>query len=644
VKVALVQMPVWWTIDPPLGLAQMAGCLKAAGHEPVVFDANIQLWNQRSPAYANMWLWEQFHFWNNPAVVDRFFSDNAVLIEKEVEDLLRTDARVVGFSVAYGSQLASLRAAKLVKEADPSRVVVFGGQQFFFDGKAAEILRDPSVDAVIRGNADEVFPALAGDVERTGRIRRRPGIVFRAGGAIVDEGPAPGVTNLDRVPFADFTGFPMDLYTDADRLPMAASRGCVWACRFCSSRAFWDGYSYMSGDRIFAEVLHHRRLFPRRRHIDFYDITANGRPETLRRFAQLVKEHDWYFRTMEIGWKINAVLRPEMTADYLKDLHEGGCKEVIYGVESGSPRVLKLMNKNYDVTIAERVLRDTRAAGITTTGNFMFGFPGETEDDFQMTLDFLRRNADSFDRAYASATFTSLEDHSYLTEHQADFGIKKSDQPSMHALYWESEDGSNTYPVRVDRYVRFRQLAIRLGLEAYKGINGDLEQERLANLAHYHRSRDERFSAARAFQDYLEIDPHHEPMTLELEGLLEDLEKLPALCRELDEWERRHSLPDETRRTVWDFMRARLTDDNPFSLAALPELGLWLSDRPEVRSAVEELAAFHAGLQKLRHRAVLRLDGGRFRVYYGREAAPSPEAIKDLLNRTPAKAAAGVAG
>ena len=63
-KVALVQAPVWWTIDPPLGLAQVAGCARRFGYDVSVFDVNILLWRNRPKAYENAWLWEQFEFWN----------------------------------------------------------------------------------------------------------------------------------------------------------------------------------------------------------------------------------------------------------------------------------------------------------------------------------------------------------------------------------------------------------------------------------------------------------------------------------------------------------------------------------------------------------------------------------------------------
>jgi hypothetical protein len=209
-------------------------------------------------------------------------------------------------------------------------------------------------------------------------------------------------------------------------------------------------------------------------------------------------------------------------------LRRSGLRSVIYGVESGSPRVLGLMNKNFAIETAEKVLRDTHEAGILTTGNFMFGFPGEKEEDFAMTLDFLRRNAASLDRAYASATFTSVEEYSYLAERKAEFGIRPSDE---HNLYWETVDGTNNYLVRQDRYERFRKLAISLGIDAYKGVEGTMEQDKLNNLSQYYRHKGDHLEAIKNLLGYLELDFYSEPMRKELAAYRKDLELLAAALR-----------------------------------------------------------------------------------------------------------------
>ncbi|MCX5796142.1 MAG: radical SAM protein [Elusimicrobia bacterium] len=625
-KLALIQPPVWGITDPPLGLAQLAGCCRAAGCETSVFDLNILLWKERLQKYESLWLWEQFQFWNQPGFVAAFFKENEASVGRHIEAILKTDATVIGISVASGSHLAALELARRLKAADPKRKLILGGPYFYFGDKIAETIAEPCVDMVVRGAADVLLPEVLKRFDRTGELGPAPGAWVKREGTPVSGGEPEPVRDLDSVPFADFSGFPMELYGDPERIPIAASRGCVWQCRFCSAHAFWPGYARMGGDRIFAEVMHHKRTFPERCHVEFYDITANGDVKALHRFSQLVIKAVAEDRQKNfIGWKINAVLRPEMTPEVLKDLRAANCHDIIYGVESGSARVLKAMNKNYSPETAERVLKDTHDAGIVTVGNFMFGFPGETEEDFQMTLDFLRRNRPSLDRVYASATFTSLEAHSYLLEHQAELGVRELPPGQVHNLYWESQDGSNTYPVRLERYKRFRSLAIALGLDAYKGVQGALEQDHLSNLAQYHHFKGQPLSALEDYSGYLELDLYHEPTLEHLRRYLPHLENLRLAARALAKADRAaagrtHAAPAQAWEAVQRRMDAGQTWDE--FLAGAPQ--------PLERFLFRAAVFLHAMSGESTR---VEWGSGRFELFWARERVSDLKALQILAER-----------
>ena len=499
-KVALVQCPVWWTTDPPLGLAQLAGALKHFGHEAEVFDLSIELYRERGEKYKNAWAWEQFAFWQDPAWIAECFRDHGAFWDRAVARIVASDSPVVGFAVFLGSLQTTLEVARRIKAAAPDRVVVLGGEYFFLGGKAEELILDPAVDAIVTGAADFAFPELVRKYQETGSLQPCAGAIVKRGGEILRGGERPIEKTLDSLPFADYEPFPLSLYEDQNRIPMTASRGCVRRCAFCSTREFWKGYSYMSGERIFAEVAHHASRHPGRRHVEFYDITANGSVPSLERFAELVVEKE-----LTIAWKINAIIRPEMTRAVLDKMAKSGCTSIIYGLESGSENVLKLMRKEYGPAVAERVLRDTHEAGIKTTANFMFGFPGETDADFQETLEFLRRNHSWLDRVYPSRTFTALEEHSYLFEHPEEFGIK-IDPLKPTNLYWETVDGKNDFVVRMKRCEEFCRLASELGIEVQKGLDAELALDHWMSLAQYHDYKENDLAAVEAYLSYAELD------------------------------------------------------------------------------------------------------------------------------------------
>jgi tetratricopeptide (TPR) repeat protein len=95
----------------------------------------------------------------------------------------------------------------------------------------------------------------------------------------------------------------------------------------------------------------------------------------------------------------------------------------------------------------------------------MFGIPGETDEDFEDSLDFLRRNYKNMDSILASQSFCVIDKGTYLYEHAKEFGIKDRE----HHLYWEAEGGNN-YPERFRRYEEFCQLALSLGIPQTSGL------------------------------------------------------------------------------------------------------------------------------------------------------------------------------
>ncbi|MBM3254198.1 MAG: hypothetical protein FJZ16_08090 [Candidatus Omnitrophica bacterium] len=165
------------------------------------------------------------------------------------------------------------------------------------------------------------------------------------------------------------------------------------------------------------------------------------------------------------------------------------------------------MRKRYKIIDADKVLKATHDAGITVTGNFMFGFPGEAEEDFQMTLDFIKRNAKYLDRVYPSRTFCAIEEFSYLVSHLEEFNINPN--PPNH-LYWETIDGKNTYPDRLRRCEEFCDLAYSLGIEVGCGVQTSTELDKWFNLGLYYEAKKNHQNAIECYLKYYKLDNKNE--------------------------------------------------------------------------------------------------------------------------------------
>jgi len=257
----------------------------------------------------------------------------------------------------------------------------------------------------------------------------------------------------------------------------------------------------MSGERIFQEIAFHKNIHRDLGHVRFLDLEFNGNMKSLIKFCDLMKD-----KPLDINWSANMIIRPEMTGNVIRKMARSGCEHIIFGIESGSERILKIMNKNYSIKDADRTIKQMHESGICVTANFMFGFPGETEEDFEKTLDFIKRNAKFLDRVYPSRTYFALEEFSYVYDHPEEFGIRPG---SKGHLYWESMDGLNTYPVRMDRCRRFCELALGLGIEVGSGVQTSVLQDEWFNLANYYETRQDYPKAIEYLSEYYKADPYN---------------------------------------------------------------------------------------------------------------------------------------
>jgi len=503
-KVALVQCPVWGTREPPLGLVQLSGCLKAFGIETKSFDLNNYLFRHRSESFDNLWAWEQSQFWYDRDSVEKFFVSVSATIDVFVDGVLGFSPNIIGFTVTASTFASSVLIAGHLKQKNPDCLIVFGGQGFMDSRAVSRAFAEASIDYVVPADGDSVFPELVGIIERKGDVRECLGLYFRNAGSVAYSGDPVSRTSLDSLAYMDFTDLRVQDYEDGRHLLMMASRGCVWHCAFCSSRAFGDKYRFMSGERIHQEIVYHKTTVSSDvRHIDFADLAFNGNMDRVRTFCDLMVRYPPVPQE-SMSWLANAIIHPELTLETLSRMAAAGCVRLIFGIESGSPALLKRMRKNYDHAIAVRVIKDARTAGIHTTCNFMFGFPGETESDFEQTLDFLRAIASSVDRVYPSRTYCAMEEFSSFYAHPEEFGIKT---PITHHLYWESVDGTNTYPVRLKRCQRFELLCRELGVQVDSGVQTAVHRDEWFNLGHYYEYRREYGRALEYFYKYAAEDP-----------------------------------------------------------------------------------------------------------------------------------------
>ncbi|WUL80714.1 RiPP maturation radical SAM C-methyltransferase [Streptomyces sp. NBC_00343] len=313
-----------------------------------------------------------------------------LFVRETAAKIAATAPDVVGFTTTFAQNAAALAAARVVKELAPGTTTVFGGANCDGPQGAALHRNFEYVDFVVRGEGEIAFPRLLaalrdGDADDLAAI---PGLCRRdvRGRSVahpMNAAPLPPGA-LVTPDYGDY--FERHARSTAGgwvepRLVVEASRGCWWGekhhCTFCGLNGSFMEFRSKDPRRFVEEIL---GLVERHRVLDVW-VTDNILDMAyLNSMAPLLQESGYDLR---LCYEIKSNLRREQLAT----LYAAGVSYVQPGVESLSSRVLKLMDKGVTGCQNVRLLRDAETVGVNLSWNYLYGFPGETEQDYAEIVD-----------------------------------------------------------------------------------------------------------------------------------------------------------------------------------------------------------------------------------------------------------------
>ena len=196
--------------------------------------------------------------------------------------------------------------------------------------------------------------------------------------------PLRQLSTLASQPKPDFTDFELHPYTESALL-MISTRSCLFQCKFCADIHSMGSFRKLSTEQIFRDLCQVHKLGYRK--VWMNDLLINGI------LKELIEAFDKFnAEGCHVQWIALATPNNQLKTDILESLFKSGLHTLNFGLETGSPKIMRSMGKGFNLKQAEAALKRTRDAGIETQLNVIVGFPGETEDDFRMTIDFLERN------------------------------------------------------------------------------------------------------------------------------------------------------------------------------------------------------------------------------------------------------------
>jgi radical SAM superfamily enzyme YgiQ (UPF0313 family) len=232
----------------------------------------------------------------------------------------------------------------------------------------------------------------------------------------------------------DFDGLPLDRYLAPDLvLPLITAHGCYHGqCAFCSvGYGAGKGFHPLPVAQVLEQIIALHAKYGVR-HIFFADEAIP--PRTLRLLSEQLIE-----RGAPVDWCGCARFEAALTEPLLRTMAAGGCRMLLFGLETGSERMIRHMVKGTQAGTMSRVLRDSARAGIWNHTFFFFGFPTEAMADAQETVNFLYEHQDALHSA--SPGVFVLERFSPIHADPARFGVKRmiAEPERDLAIYFDYE-------------------------------------------------------------------------------------------------------------------------------------------------------------------------------------------------------------
>jgi len=375
IRIALMnagkRQPVMPLLTPPLGIMYLAAYLREK------FKSDILLINQK---------------------VDNVPNDRLVSRIREFE------ADVVGIGAMTPTAQVLPDIVSRIRTALPKALIVLGGPHVTVAG--AKILETTEAHAAVPGEGEPAFEAIINHYFDGSSLADVPGIFWRnrQNEIITNPGRMPFIEDLDTLPLPAYDLINLSDYWTQQSFPpiprrrylsLFSSRGCPYNCIYCH-KIFGRRFRYHSTDRMIDEIKYFTRLY-NVHDIEFLDDVFNMNHNRLMEFCGRVKKD---YPRLKLALP-NGVRTDILKEEEIDALAEAGLYYASFALESGSPRIQKVIKKDLDISKFLENVALAESRGIFCNGFAMLGFPSETAVDMQQTVDVACRS-----RLHTSSFFT----------------------------------------------------------------------------------------------------------------------------------------------------------------------------------------------------------------------------------------------
>jgi len=335
-------------INPPLGLLYLAGYLeKFSKYDVTVIDSQIEKLD---------------------------YSGLASRVNSIKPD-------IAGITAMTLTMIDVIETIKVVKKINKEIRIVLGGPHVHLFPE--ETIRLKNIDYLVLGEGEKILKELLDRIDDKSELRKVPGLVFKDKENVINTGIPPTIKNLDEIPFPARDMVPYKKYnsllTKGDiATTMMTSRGCPFKCSFCDRPHLGKVFRARSVNNVVDELEECVKLGIY--DFLFYDDTFTLDKKRVVEICEKIIE-----RKLDIAWDIRTRV-DFVDGEVLKYLKKAGCQGIHYGIEAGTERILKILNKGITINQAKHIFDLTRKYKIPILAYFMIGNPTETIDEIYTTF------------------------------------------------------------------------------------------------------------------------------------------------------------------------------------------------------------------------------------------------------------------
>lgn len=303
--------------------------------------------------------------------------------EKNVSELV-TDVALISATISQTK--SALWVAGQVKARNPQAIVILGGAgpSTLFDYQP-DVFCGKAVDFVVKGEAEEILPTLLFQIlSRNSLEQLNYPVKFRGGVLFV--GPPFNPPDVKKLPWPDRSIFRIDVYLqrwqESARMTsvhLMGSRGCFFRCGFCDHTVTGHKIRFREPQDVAAEMLFLEKTFTPNDIFYFDDLFTVKKRRVLKICHLIIKN------SLHTSWsaqgRVDCVDEEMLTA-----MKTAGCSELMFGVESGSNRILSYLNKGFTRAQIIQAFDLCHKVGIRSGAYLIVGVPGEMRQDIEASV------------------------------------------------------------------------------------------------------------------------------------------------------------------------------------------------------------------------------------------------------------------